>query len=134
MTRPFTTEVLTRRMERATAQATDTGLTGVLVTPGPDLIYFTGYQPVATTERITMLVLQAARDPAMIVPVLERPDAQAAPGTAALALTDWADGNDPYAAPLGCSTRAAATRSPTRRGRCTCSASSRRCPRPGTCR
>jgi Xaa-Pro aminopeptidase len=98
MTRPFTSEVLARRMERAIAQAAEAGLTGVLVTPGPDLVYFTGYQPVAITERITMLVLQASRDPAMIVPVLERPDAQAAPGAGALALTDWSDGSDPYAA------------------------------------
>jgi Xaa-Pro aminopeptidase len=98
MTRPFTSEVLARRMERATAEAVDAGLTGLLVTPGPDLIYFTGYQPVAITERITMLVLQAARDPAMIVPVLERPDAEAGPGAAAVSLTDWSDGSDPYAA------------------------------------
>jgi Xaa-Pro aminopeptidase len=70
----------------------------VLVTPGPDLIYFTGYQPAAITERITLLVLQGSRDPAMIVPVLERPDAEGAPGAAAVSLTDWADGSDPYAA------------------------------------
>jgi Xaa-Pro aminopeptidase len=101
MTRPFTSEVLARRMERATAQAAAAGLTGVLVTPGPDLVYFTGYQPVAITERITMLALQAARDPAMIVPLLERPDAEESPGAAALALTDWADGSDPYAATAG---------------------------------
>ncbi|HKP99909.1 MAG TPA: aminopeptidase P family protein [Actinomycetes bacterium] len=101
MTRPFTSEVLTRRMERATAQAAQAGLTGLLVNPGPDLLYFTGYQPVAITERITMLVLQGSRDPAMIVPVLERPDAEESPGAAALALTDWADGSDPYAATAG---------------------------------
>jgi Xaa-Pro aminopeptidase len=101
MTRPFTSEVLTRRMERAADQAAAAGLTGVLVTPGPDLVYFTGYQPVAITERITMLVLQTARDPAMIVPVLERPDAEGAPGAAAVSLTDWADGHDPYAATAG---------------------------------
>jgi Xaa-Pro aminopeptidase len=101
MTRPFTSEVLTRRMERAVDQAAAAGLTGVLVTPGPDLVYFTGYQPVAITERITMLVLQTARDPAMIVPVLERPDAEGAPGAAAVSLTDWADGHDPYAATAG---------------------------------
>jgi Xaa-Pro aminopeptidase len=101
MSRPFTAEVLTRRMNRATTQAAEAGLTGVLVTPGPDLVYFTGYQPVAITERITLLVLQAARDPAMIVPILERPDAGAAPGAGALALTDWADGSDPYAATAG---------------------------------
>ena len=48
-----------------------------------------------------MLALQAARDPAMIVPLLERPDAQESPGAAALALTDWADASDPYAATAG---------------------------------
>ena len=49
MTRPFTTEDFSRRMERAAAQAADAGLTGVLVTPGPDLVYFTGYKPTAIT-------------------------------------------------------------------------------------
>ena len=34
----------------------------------------------------------------MIVPILERPDAEAAPGAAALTLADWKDGSDPYAA------------------------------------
>jgi D-alanyl-D-alanine dipeptidase len=96
MTRRFTTEDYARRMARAERQATEAGLTGVLVTPGPDLVYFTGYAPIAITERITMLALQASRDPGMIVPNLERPDAEAAPGAAALALRDWADGSDPY--------------------------------------
>jgi Xaa-Pro aminopeptidase len=98
MTRTFTTEDYTHRMERAAAQAADAGLTGILVTPGPDLVYFTGYHPIAITERITMLALHPSRDPAMIVPILERPDAQAATGADALLLTDWADGSDPYAA------------------------------------
>jgi len=85
-------------MERAIAQAAEVGLTGVLVTPGPDLVYFTGYRPLAITERITMLALQQGREPAMIVPVLERPDAESSPGASALTLGDWSDGNDPYAA------------------------------------
>jgi Xaa-Pro aminopeptidase len=85
-------------MNRAAEQAAEAGLTGVLVTPGPDLPYFTGYQPVAITERITMLVLQPSRSPAMLVPILERPDAEHAVGAAALSLADWADGSDPYAA------------------------------------
>jgi Xaa-Pro aminopeptidase len=95
---PFTAEDFARRMERAAVQAEAAGLTGILVAPGPDLLYFTGYQPIAITERITMLVLQSSRDPAMIVPILERPDAEAATGSAALSLTDWTDGSDPYAA------------------------------------
>ena len=95
---PFTTADFARRMERASDQAEAVGLTGILVTPGPDLLYFTGYQPIAITERITMLALQAQREPSMIVPILERPDAEAAPAAATLSLADWKDGSDPYAA------------------------------------
>ena len=94
----FTTGDFAARMERAAKQAADAGLTGVLVAPGPDLVYFTGYMPVAITERITMLVLEPGKQPAMIVPVLERPDAESSPGAGALALSDWTDGSDPYAA------------------------------------
>ena len=50
MTTPFTTEDFAARMRRAAGQAKDDGLTGVLVTPGPDLVYFTGYSPIAITE------------------------------------------------------------------------------------
>jgi Xaa-Pro aminopeptidase len=95
---PFTADDYSRRMERAAEQAGAKGLTGILVAPGPDLLYFTGYEPIAITERITMLVLQASSEPAMIVPVLERPDAEASPGGGALSLSDWSDGSDPYAA------------------------------------
>jgi D-alanyl-D-alanine dipeptidase len=95
---PFTAEDFAQRMSRAAEQAEAAGLTGVLVTPGPDLLYFTGYQPIAITERITLLALHGGRDPSLIVPVLERPDAEAAPGSAALTVADWTDGSDPYAA------------------------------------
>ncbi len=95
---PFTTEDFARRMERAAGQAEEAGLTGVLVTPGPDLVYFTGYAPVAITERITMLVISSAHQPAMILPILERAEGEKAPGAQALSLHDWRDGDDPYAA------------------------------------
>ena len=45
-----------------------------------------------------MLALQAGRPPALIVPILERPDAEGAPGASALSVADWSDGSDPYAA------------------------------------
>jgi Xaa-Pro aminopeptidase len=96
--KPFTAEDFSRRMERAATQAEAKGLTGVLVAPGPDLMYFTAYAPIAITERITMLILQASREPALIVPVLERPDAEASPAAQALSLADWSDGSDPYEA------------------------------------
>jgi Xaa-Pro aminopeptidase len=98
MTRAFTAEDFAARMDRAAAQAADAGLTGVLVTPGPDLVYLTGYAPIAITERITLLALHPGRRPALIAPILERPDAEAAPAAGALELSDWQDGNDPYAA------------------------------------
>src|SRR5262245_5298009 len=83
--------------DHAVDQPRAPGLTGVLLTPGPDLVYFTGYDPVVT-ERITMLALQGSREPAMIVPILERPGAEGAPGASAVSLADWTDGSDPYTA------------------------------------
>ena len=96
--RPFTAEDFANRMQRAAEQADAAGLTGVLVTPGPDLVYLAGYAPVAITERLTVLVIQKDREPAMVLPILERPDAEGAPSAGTIALTDWADGGDPYAA------------------------------------
>jgi Xaa-Pro aminopeptidase len=88
-------------MRRAVEQAQAAGLTGVLVTPGPDLLYLAGYAPVAITERLTLLALQADREPAMILPILERPDAETAPSASTIELTVWTDGDDPYAAAAG---------------------------------
>ena len=45
-----------------------------------------------------MLVVSATGEPAMIVPILERPDAEDAPAAAAVRIVDWTDGNDPYEA------------------------------------
>nr|WP_275424640.1 aminopeptidase P family protein [Planobispora siamensis] len=78
------------------AAATEAGLGGVLVAPGPDLVWLTGYRPTAITERLTLLVLTSEREPALLVPTLERPDAEAAEGTSGLDILDWPDGADPY--------------------------------------
>src|SRR5215213_2605685 len=93
---PFRTEDHVRRMERAAAEAKAAGLTGLLITPGPDLLYLAGYEPIVT-ERLTLLVVQEGREPAMVLPVLERPDAQHAPGAGAISLTGWSDGGGTYA-------------------------------------
>jgi Xaa-Pro aminopeptidase len=98
---PFTAEDFTRRIERAAGEAEEAGLTGLLVMPGPDLVYFTGYQPSVISERITILVITAGADPSMIVPILERPDAERAAGAPVVALSDWTDGSDPYALTAG---------------------------------
>src|SRR3954467_4883678 len=95
---PFTTDDYAARMSRVVADASTAGLDGVLVTPGPDLVWLTGYQPTAITERLTMLFLTSDREPTLLVPTLERPDAADVEGGGAAALTDWADGADPYVA------------------------------------
>jgi Xaa-Pro aminopeptidase len=89
-------------MQQVARSAAVAGLAGVVVTPGPDLVWLTGYRPTAITERLTMLVLRPDEQPTLLVPVLERPDVESAEGAAAVTLVDWADGMDPYraAAPL----------------------------------
>ena len=94
----FTADDYRARMERAARTAAEAGLAGLLVAPGPDLVWLTGYTPPAVTERLTLLVLAAGQDPVLVVPALEAPDAHRAAGAAALTLRDWTDGKDPYAA------------------------------------
>ncbi|MFF8935992.1 M24 family metallopeptidase [Streptomyces paradoxus] len=94
----FTADDYRARMERAAREAAEAGLAGLLVAPGPDLVWLTGYTPPAVTERLTLLVLAAGQDPVLVVPALEAPDAHRAAGAAALTPRDWTDGKDPYAA------------------------------------
>jgi Xaa-Pro aminopeptidase len=99
---PFTNEDFAARMRRVVSSAGQRGLAGVVVTPGPDLVWLTGYQPTAITERLTMLVLSTDNEPTLLVPILERPDVEDAEGAGSVSLVDWPDGTDPYeiASPL----------------------------------
>jgi D-alanyl-D-alanine dipeptidase len=94
---PFAPEDFAARLALAADAADEAGLTGLLVTPGPDLAYLVGYRA-PITERLTLLVVEKGRKPTMLVPLLERPDAEAAPGATALRLVAWSDGTDPYEA------------------------------------
>jgi Xaa-Pro aminopeptidase len=93
---PFTREDYAARMARVVADAQAAGLDGVLVTPGPDLVWLTGYRPTAITERLTVLVLTPDQEPTLVVPTLERSDAEGAEGAPATSMIDWPDGRDPY--------------------------------------
>ncbi|MFJ1648182.1 aminopeptidase P family protein [Streptomyces sp. NPDC088258] len=93
---PFTPEDYRARITRAARDAAEAGLAGLLVAPGPDLTYLTGYRPTADTERLTVLVVVPGRDPVLVVPALEAADAAAAAGAPALTLRGWTDGEDPY--------------------------------------
>ena len=90
---PMTVE----RMSRAKQAAAAAGLDAVLVTPGADLRYLTGYDAVPL-ERLTCLVLQASGDPVLVVPALERPAAEASPAAATgVDIIDWPETDDPVA-------------------------------------
>ncbi|MEV0273437.1 aminopeptidase P family protein [Hamadaea sp. NPDC050747] len=97
MSAQFTADDYAARMRRAADEAQAAGFDGVLVTPGPDLVWLTGYQPTAITERLTVLVLRPGRRPQLVVPKLEVPDAQAAPAAGEMDFRDWSDATDPYA-------------------------------------
>ncbi|MET9963636.1 aminopeptidase P family protein [Streptomyces sp. NPDC006326] len=93
---PFTAADYAARMTAAARSAADAGLAGLLIAPGPDMAHLTGYRPPADTERLTLLVLRAGEEPVLVVPALEAPDAERAPGAPALTLRDWTDGTNPY--------------------------------------
>jgi hypothetical protein len=41
----FTNEDFAARMRRVLSSAVESGLAGIIVTPGPDLVWLTGYHP-----------------------------------------------------------------------------------------
>lgn len=86
------------RVREATAAR---GLGALLLTPGPDLRYVTGYDA-KQLERLTCLVVPAVGDPFLVVPRLELPAAQASPaGRLDLEMVAWDEADDPYALVAG---------------------------------
>lgn len=83
------------RRRRLQLAAADAGIDVVLVTPGPDLRYLTGYDAVPL-ERLTCLVLPSNSEPVLVVPALERPAALAGPA-ADLDIVAWEETDDPFA-------------------------------------
>ena len=92
------TELYPARRIRDVAAATGkAGLDALVLTPGPDLRYVTGYDA-HESERLTCLVLPADGDPMLVVPRLELPKALASPaGQLNLELVGWEETDDPYA-------------------------------------
>lgn len=89
-------ERLRARLGRATRLIEEAGLTGLLVAPGSDLRYLTGYGPMPL-ERLTLLVAAPGREPILLVPALERPGALASPAGELLEVVGWTDDEDAYA-------------------------------------
>jgi Xaa-Pro aminopeptidase len=96
------------RLGTAAAAAEAAGLDALLLTPGPDLRYVTGYDA-KQLERLTCLAVPAHGDPFLLVPRLELPAALASPvGRVGLDIIAWDETDDPYALLAGRLGRAAA--------------------------
>ena len=92
------------RVERAATAAAEAGLAALLLAPGSDLRYLTGYDA-HQLERLTCLAVPAAgaagpagHEPFLVVPRLEYPAAQASPaGGMGFEIIPWDETDDPYA-------------------------------------
>jgi Xaa-Pro aminopeptidase len=88
---------LQNRLDRAARSVRAAGLDALLVSPGPDLRYLTGYDAVPL-ERLTCLIIPARGPVRMVAPELEVPAAQASPvGGLDIEVLAWAETEDPYA-------------------------------------
>ena len=85
------------RLSHARKAVADAGLGALLVTPGPDLRWLTGYEALPL-ERLTCLVLPSDGEPFLVAPGLEVPAVQASgvPGLG-IEVLGWGETEDPYA-------------------------------------
>jgi Xaa-Pro aminopeptidase len=84
------------RLKDIASAAGAAGLDALLLTPGPDLRYATGYAA-KQLERLTCLAVPAAGEPFLVVPRLELPAARASrAGQLDLEIIGWDETDDPY--------------------------------------
>jgi Xaa-Pro aminopeptidase len=84
------------RLARARKELGERAVDALLLGPGADLFYLTGYQA-PPLERLTLLVLPAAGDARLVVPALEAPLARDHLGGLDLEVTAWQETEDPVA-------------------------------------
>jgi Xaa-Pro aminopeptidase len=96
----MTTDVASR-IRRTQAAMVDDGVDGLIVTPGPDLRYLSGYDA-TPLERLTALVVPASGDPVLVVPALEVPEAERSPAALlGMAVLPHGETDDAHALALG---------------------------------
>ena len=84
------------RLDDTQAQVRAAGLDALLLTPGADLRYITGYDA-KQLERLTCLVIPGGNQPLLVVPKLELAAAQASPASGlGLEMVAWEETDDPY--------------------------------------
>jgi len=85
------------RLAQAAQAAASAGLGALLLTPGPDLRYLTGYDT-HPSERLTCLAVPAQGPAFLVVPRLEFNSAQASPaGGMGVEIVIWDETDDPFA-------------------------------------
>lgn len=86
------------RLSRAQSLVTERGVSAVLVGVGADLRYLTGYEAMPL-ERLTMLVIPARGDPALVAPRLEAMAAAGCPAArlGRLPVVAWDETDDAHA-------------------------------------
>ncbi|MBW3663018.1 MAG: Xaa-Pro peptidase family protein [Actinobacteria bacterium] len=84
------------RLHRAREVLGELGFGALLVGPGADLRYLTGYNALAM-ERLTLLVVPQADDASLLVPELEAPRAASSGATELVELRTWKEHEDPIA-------------------------------------
>ena len=89
------------RLSHARKAVAEAGLDALLVTPGPDLSWLTGYEALPL-ERLTCLVLTPDGEPFLVAPGLEVPAVEASPvPSLGIEVVAWAETESPYAVIAG---------------------------------
>lgn len=86
------------RLDVAREAMRETGVSAMLIGPGADLRWLTGYAPLPL-ERLTLLLLPANGAASLVVPRLEAAGAAASPAVrdGGVAVASWEETADPYA-------------------------------------
>ena len=88
------------RIPRVQAAMAEAGVSGLVVTPGSDLRYLTGYDA-KPLERLTALIVPAEGDPRLVVPLLEVAEAERSPAAlAGMQVVTHGETDDAYAVAL----------------------------------
>ncbi|MGH3471317.1 MAG: M24 family metallopeptidase [Nocardioidaceae bacterium] len=88
---------LAGRVARVQAALVARGIDALIVSPGPDLRYLTGYDAIPL-ERLTVLVVAADGDPVLVVPKLEVAEAERSPaGLAGISILTHEETDDSHA-------------------------------------
>jgi Xaa-Pro aminopeptidase len=96
------------RLRRAQQGTAERGIDALLVTPGPNLRYLTGYNADTSSERITCLVAPAEGDPLLLVPQLEVALARSTTaGDLGIEIVSWPETEDSIARLVGMLPRSA---------------------------